>query len=135
MTQRVATVVYTAKILLPDGYRDAFELSLQLPDTPGETIEFPTIQKCEKGQTGWVEIPEEGQDPFSLEHPAPFVTITGDDEGTDSSQPAAAGTTDDDGDDADDGDGSNTLGEIGLVAGLLGLVLSGAAFVQVRRRA
>ena len=41
ITERVATVTYTATTPLPEGYRDAFELSLQLPDQEGETPGLP----------------------------------------------------------------------------------------------
>ena len=60
---------------LPDGQRDTFELSFQVPDAAGETLAFPTIQTCEKGETGWVEVPAEGQDAEELEHPAPSFEI------------------------------------------------------------
>lgn len=76
VTERDATVVYTTKTPLPDGYRDAFELSLKLPETEGTTLAFPTIQTCEKGETAWIEVPTDGQDPEELEHPAPALTIT-----------------------------------------------------------
>ena len=82
ITERVAEVVYTAKTPVPDGYRDTFVLSVTVPDTPGETIYFPTIQTCEAGETAWIEIPAEGQDHDDLEAPAPSVEMiepTGDD--------------------------------------------------------
>ncbi len=74
VTERVGQVVYTAKDPLPDGYRDAFELSLQIPDVAGETLVFPVIQTCEKGETAWVEVAEEGAE--EPEHPAPAVVVT-----------------------------------------------------------
>ena len=57
VTERVASVEYTAKTPLPDGERDAFELSLQLPEKAGETLAFPAVQTCEKGETAWTEVP------------------------------------------------------------------------------
>jgi len=63
VTERTASIVYTADEPLPEGQRDTFELSFQVPDEAGETLAFPTIQTCEQGETGWVEIPSEGQDP------------------------------------------------------------------------
>ncbi len=76
VTERDATVTYTTRTPLPDGQRDAFELSLQLPDTEGETLAFPIVQSCVKGQTGWTEVAPEGGNPDDLEHPAPTLTIT-----------------------------------------------------------
>ena len=52
ITERVDQVVYTAKTPLPDGYRDAFVLSLKVPDVAGQTLSFPTIQTCEVGGDG-----------------------------------------------------------------------------------
>ena len=75
LTERVSEVVYTARTPVPDGYRDTFVLSLTVPDTPGETIFFPTIQTCGQGETAWIEIPAEGEDPAALAAPAPAVRV------------------------------------------------------------
>lgn len=76
VTERVAQVVYTATAPLPDGQRDAFELSLQIPeDAADTTLYFPTVQTCELGETAWVQIPEEGQDGHDLDAPAPSVDV------------------------------------------------------------
>lgn len=76
VTERVAQVVYTAATPLPDGQRDAFELSLQIPeDAADTTLYFPTVQTCEQGETAWVQIPEEGQDGHDLDAPAPSVDV------------------------------------------------------------
>ena len=76
ITERVAEVVYTAKTPVLDGYRDVFVLSVPIPaDAAGTTMSFPTIQTCEAGETAWIEIPAEGQDPEELESPAPSVAV------------------------------------------------------------
>ena len=76
VTERVAEVVYTATTPLPDGQRDAFELSLKIPeDAADTTLYFPTVQTCEQGETAWVQIPEEGQDGHDLDAPAPSVDV------------------------------------------------------------
>lgn len=131
ITERDATVTYTARTPLPDKQRDAFELSLKLPDKAGQTLAFPVVQTCHKGQTGWTEVAASGQDADSLEHPAPTVTLTaasddGDGHGSTApsptpTQPAAAAAGPD-------------LGAWGLGAGLLGLAAGVTALVQVRRR-
>lgn len=133
LTERDGTVTYTAITPLPDKQRDSFELSLKLPDAAGQTLAFPTVQTCGKGQTGWTEVAAAGQDADSLEHPAPTLTLTegsGDGNGHGSAtatpsaapaQPAAAGSGPD-------------LGVYGLVAGVLGLAAGGTALVQVRRK-
>lgn len=141
ITERVGTVVYTAKTPLPDGYRDTFELSLQLPDTPGETLVFPIIQTCQDGESPWVEVPTEGQDPEELERPAPTVTITeavGDGHGSEAGEQAAAETGGETAEatpagESDDSDDSNTVAYAGLGAGVLGILVGGAALARGRR--
>lgn len=138
ITERDATVVYTAKTPLPDGDRDAFELSLKLPEEAGKTLAFPAIQTCQKGQTAWTEIAAAGQDPDKLEHPAPLVVLdaAAPAEGKADSTVGTAGLQNTAATETRSGDGgSNTLGVLGLITGLLGLLAGGAALVLVRRRA
>ena len=140
VTERDGVVVYTAKTPLPDGYRDAFDLSVKLPEEEGKTLAFPAIQTCEKGETAWAEIAAEGQDAEELEHPAPTVTITAAEEEGGHGDAAATGSSDEDAaapeaSDASEDEDSNTLGALGLGAGVLGLLAGGAALVQVRRKA
>jgi uncharacterized protein YcnI len=143
VTERTASIVYTATTPLPDGERDAFELSFQLPDAEGETLSFPTIQTCEKGETGWTEVPADGQDAEELESPAPAFEIVaaeagghGDDAAAEPAADDADGADDTDvsadasADDADDS--SSVLGWAGLVAGLLGLAAGGLALARTR---
>jgi uncharacterized protein YcnI len=123
VTERVEQVVYTTDDPLPEGYRDAFELSLQLPDTPGETLAFPVIQTCEDGETAWVETSEDGS-PEELEAPAPTVALQAADE--EAADEEAAG--------AEAGDDDTALAVAALVAGVLGLVAGVTALIAVRRR-
>ena len=136
VTERVAEVTYRAVEPLPDGYRDTFELSLTLPDTPGETLAFPVIQTCEKGENPWTEVPGEGQDPEQLEFPAPSVTIT---EATDGDHHSADATVSESdaatGPGADDADDSDALGIVGLVVGAVGVIVGGIALARTRRQA
>ena len=132
VTERVDQVVYTARTPLPDGQRDTFELSLQLPDDEGTALAFPIVQTCESGETGWTEEAGDGQDPEELEHPAPLVTITAADgaeggHGDDAAEADAEGA-----DDGEDSDG-NGLALAGLVAGLLGIVVGGLALARSRK--
>ncbi|GAA1924731.1 DUF1775 domain-containing protein [Nocardioides hwasunensis] len=135
VTERTASIVYTARTPLPEGQRDTFELSFQVPDAEGETLSFPTIQTCEQGETGWVEVPAEGQDADELESPAPsfeIVAASGDiedsaeqasatAEGSGDSQPAAAAEG-----------GSSAVGWVGVGLGLVGAVLGGLALARSR---
>jgi len=64
---------------LDNAQFDEFVLMLRLPDLPlgkaGETIYFPTVQVCEKGENAWTGIPAAGQKWHDLAEPAPFVKI------------------------------------------------------------
>ncbi|WEX08450.1 copper chaperone PCu(A)C [Chelativorans sp. AA-79] len=62
---------------LADEHYDEFVVRGTLADAKaGERIFFRATQTCPSGkEEAWVEVPAEGQDPHSLEHPAPFVTI------------------------------------------------------------
>lgn len=137
LTERVSQVVYTAKQPLPDGFRDSLELSLQLPDAAGETLAFPVVQSCVKGETGWVETAAEGQDPHELDAPAPTVIITpatgGDDShATDEDQAAAVSAQSEPSGDEDD-DSGNGLAVAGLATGVAGLLLGGGALARTRK--
>lgn len=145
ITEKVDTVTYTAKTALPDGYRDAFEVQIQVPDEPGKVLTFPTIQQCEKGQTAWTEVPAAGQDPETLEHPAPAFTVTAAATGPDpsSASPAPSGSPSG-GSSTDSGamvgmsdsDGSsNTWGYLGVAFGVVGIAMGGAALARSRRKA
>ncbi len=132
VTERVDQVVYTARSPLPDGTRDTFELSLQLPDAEGETLAFPVVQTCEQGENPWTETAADGQGPEELEFPAPLVTITAaeagsDGHGADDAEDAPAAATEDE---TDDGNG---LALAGLGTGILGIVIGGLALARSRR--
>jgi len=137
ITERVDQVVYTATTPLPEGVRDTFELSLQLPDAAGETLAFPTIQTCEEGETAWTEVAAEGAE--EPENPAPSVSVTeatgGGAHGAPAETTSVASEADTASSAAADDDGSGTaLGVAGLVAGLLGLAAGVTALVTGRRK-
>ncbi|WP_435737976.1 DUF1775 domain-containing protein [Cellulosimicrobium sp. PMB13] len=142
-TERVAEIVYTAKTPVPNGYRDSFELSLKLPDAADETLDFPTVQTCEEGETAWVEIPAQGQSSDDLESPAPSFVVTA----AEASDPGAAeAETEDAAAEAASEDGSATASSVApddagtpvvswvaLALGAAGLVLGALALVRSRR--
>lgn len=139
VTERVGKIVYTAEKPLPPGQRAEFELSVKLPDTPGKTLVFPTVQTCQEGETAWVQVPASGQSAHQLAHPAPTVTVLpagsesgsshGNGSGTQSSSadtsPAASGS---------DVSSPGALAITGLIVAVLGLALAAAAFVRTRRQ-
>lgn len=136
ITKRTSQIVYTAKTPLSPELRDALVLSVHLPDAAGTTLNFPTLQTCESGQTDWSETAAVGQDPHSLKAPAPAMTITADsaaDGHGDAAHPAgsshsagapteqAAAVTD---------SGADARSWAGLAAGLGGLVLGAGALLR-----
>ncbi|TFC29612.1 DUF1775 domain-containing protein [Cryobacterium sp. TMT1-3] len=139
ITTRVGQVRYTAVTPLPDGFRDTFALSLQLPaDSEGETLAFPVLQTCEVGETNWNEATVSGEDEPAL--PAPFITVTaatGDAHGhSDADTDAETVATHDDATAAPataasaDDILARVLGAGGLVVGAVGIVLA----VTARRK-
>lgn len=140
ITKRTSKIVYTAKAPLDPELRDALVLSVKLPDAAGKTLHFPTLQNCEQGQTDWSEIAKDGQDPHSLEAPAPSLTVTAaaaDGHGSPASAETdtAAGTaraSSVTGSGSDNG--SQARSWAGLVAGVGGLALGGVALMRGRSR-
>ncbi|HYG93853.1 MAG TPA: YcnI family protein [Nocardioides sp.] len=128
IVERVSQVVYTAKQPLPDGYRDTVALSVQLPDAEGESLAFPVVQTCQRGETGWTETATDGQDPEELEAPAPVVTITAADGGH-----AASATVEEDTGSEESAGTDNSLAAVGLGAGLAGLAVGVIALARTRR--
>ncbi|GAB2652052.1 YcnI family copper-binding membrane protein [Kribbella swartbergensis] len=139
IVERVASVTFSTDTPLPDGHRDVFELAVRLPDTEGAKLVFPTIQTCEQGESAWIEVPQDGQDIKELELPAPGFVVSGEGEGGHHGATSAASTTGDSRSDeapdaAPESNGGKALTLAALVAGVLGSVLGGAAFVRQRRR-
>jgi periplasmic copper chaperone A len=143
ITRGVSEVIYTAKQPLPPDRLDSLPISMKFPaGDEGDSVYFPVVQKCAKGQTGWIQIPAEGENPDELEEPAPAVVLTAAEgeggaaeEKADeaAAQPAsnvtaAATTTDDD-------DGAPVwLAVVALVVGALGLMAGIGGLMAGRRR-
>jgi len=62
---------------LPDAFYDEFVLSVFLAGelTAGQTLYFPVIQTCEKGEHRWVETPVPGKHGGSEGDPAPGIKL------------------------------------------------------------
>lgn len=130
VTERVAEVVWTALEPLPDGQRDVLQLSVQLPaDAAGSTLYFPVVQTCEEGESAWIEIPAEGQDPHDLALPAPSLSVVGGlGHGEDDS-----GHGDDAGAGAGEAAGPDAWTVAALGVGVLGLVVGATAWLRPRK--
>lgn len=77
VTERTSVITFTADESVEGGIYGMVSLRLGLPeDAAGETIYFPVVQECEEGETGWIQIPEDGEDEADLAEPAPSITVT-----------------------------------------------------------
>ena len=61
--------------LLPDGYYGEFQLRATMPNEPGKTLYFKSIQGCEKGEIRWIEVPKAEDPPGSVKEPAPSIRL------------------------------------------------------------
>lgn len=73
ITDVVAEVTWSGKLL--DENFDQFGLHMKLPNKPGETLYFPTVQECEHGAHRWIEIPAAGKTRGDYKEPAPFLKL------------------------------------------------------------
>lgn len=81
----VSAVTFTAVTPVPVELRGAVSLSVGLEEDAAETLAFPVVQQCVDGRTEWNQIAAQGEDPHSLDAPAPVVSIA---EGEDAAQGA-----------------------------------------------
>lgn len=131
----VSALTYTALSPVPTDLRGAVSMGVGLDEDTPDSLAFPVEQRCVDGTTEWTQIAENGEDPHSLDAPAPVVTVA-----------AAAATGHGDHGDAADPDAAadspaapaaeslwgTILGAGGLVAGSAALVVSVLAY---RRKA
>lgn len=110
ITERIGQVVYTSTSGgLAEGFRDTFELALQLPaGEAGEVIAFPVTQTCTEGTAVW-----EGED-------APSVTLTA--AATEGDGHGATGETETAGNVTTDAAAGSSDGAIDLVARIIGVL-------------
>jgi periplasmic copper chaperone A len=137
----VSGVTWTATGAPLDAHHLAlFGMSVQLPDGDvGETVYFPTVQRCEEGATRWIEIPAEGETADDLESPAPAIVLTeaGGGHGAEESE-EAEGAPEAAADDltsepaAATEEGTDALTWVALAIGVLGIVMGGAALARSR---
>ena len=57
---------------LPDETAMTFRIRMTLPNTPGQTIFFPFVQRCEIGEIAWIDLPAGDVEP---EQPAPAMVL------------------------------------------------------------
>lgn len=127
----VSAVTYTALSPVPTDLRGAVSMSVGLDENTPDSLAFPVVQQCVEGATEWTQLAEDGEDPHSLDSPAPVVTVTEAEAGGHGEHDAAETTTD-----AADAPVAadplpTILGAGGLVAGVAALVVAVLAY---RRR-
>jgi uncharacterized protein YcnI len=66
-------IVWTGN--LPGDQFDEFALLTKLPDQAGP-LYFPAIQTCGADEAQWNQIPDPGDAPGALDHPAPSLLVT-----------------------------------------------------------
>lgn len=127
----VSAVTYTAVTPVPIDLRGAVSMSIGLDEDTPETLAFPVVQTCVEGSTEWTQLAEDGEDPHSLDNPAPVVTVAEAESGRHESGHGGTGAVAAESAPAPDPLGG-ILGGTGLAAGLAALVISVLAY---RRRA
>lgn len=128
----VSAVTYTALTPVPVDLRGAVSMSVGLDEDTPDTLVFPVVQTCVDGANEWTQIAADGEDPHSLDNPAPVVTVTaGEADGHATTEHENADATASDAEPASDPLGT-IMGGAGLVAGIAALVVAVLAY---RRRA
>jgi uncharacterized protein YcnI len=121
VNEEVARITWTATgkqgAIAPGQFKD-FPLSVQIPDKANTALTFKALQTYSNGQiVRWIGAPDS-------DTPAPQVKVT----------PAAATARHAAAKASDTNSASKGLGIAALVAGILGLLLGGAALLTARRR-
>lgn len=131
ISEGVTEVIWTGGPL-PLGVFELFTIRATVPDTPGETLYFPIVQRCEVGENAWIEIPQEGQNGEGLESPAPAINLVASaSQGTDGGTGAVVADIAS----KDDNNNGSTIGWVALgVSAIAALVAFGTLAVGLRRR-
>jgi uncharacterized protein YcnI len=129
----VSAVTYTALTPVPHDLRGAVSMAIGTDEDTPDTLVFPVVQTCVEGSTEWTQVAADGEDPHSLDNPAPVVTLAPAEDG---GHDGASGHEDEDAAASDPAPASDPLGAVlggaGLAAGLAALVVAVLAY---RRRA
>jgi uncharacterized protein YcnI len=70
---RPTAIVWTGE--LPADQFDEFAILTKLPDQAGP-LYFPAFQTCGADEAPWNQVPDPGDAPGSLDHPAPSLLVT-----------------------------------------------------------
>ncbi len=76
VTEGPKEIVWSGGSLSDDNYDEFVFTSFLAGDfQPGQSVAFPTVQQCAKGEARWDQIATDGQNPHSLKSPAPALRI------------------------------------------------------------
>ena len=75
VTEVVGALVWSGGSF-PDFAYEQFEFRAMLPDEPGRRLDFVVNQKCGDLMLNWDDIAAPEADPWALEEPAPYITLT-----------------------------------------------------------
>ncbi|GAA2005066.1 DUF1775 domain-containing protein [Microbacterium ulmi] len=71
-----ARITFTADSPIESGLKASVAMDvLFAADAANTVVAFPVTQECAAGETAWTEVAAEGEDPGSLDDPAPLVTV------------------------------------------------------------
>jgi uncharacterized protein YcnI len=77
ITEVADEVTWTGGRLPPDQL-GLFNMLVRLPNAPGRTLYFRTVQKCATGESRWIDTVPDGEPTWKVwatEHPSPFVQL------------------------------------------------------------
>jgi uncharacterized protein YcnI len=141
ITEVVSKITWTGGEIGPTEF-DEFGVSVGPLPSDVDQILFPAIQTYDSGEVvRWIdEPPADGEE--EPENPAPALTLVEPEEEGGGSSPggsggdeAASGLTVENTASQDDVDGASTMGIVGIVVGILGLLVGGFALLRTRRPA
>jgi uncharacterized protein YcnI len=139
ISEVVSKVTWTGGQIGPTEF-DEFGVSVGPLPTDVDQILFPAIQTYDSGEVvRWIDAPAaDGEE--EPENPAPALTLVDEEDegaaatsGSSGSGDQAAGVTVENAATQDDVDGASTMGIVGIVVGVIGLLVGGFALVRTRR--
>jgi uncharacterized protein YcnI len=140
ITEVVSKITWTGGEIGPTEF-DEFGVSVGPLPSDVDQILFPAIQTYDSGEVvRWIDEPAaDGEE--EPENPAPALTLVepeeegGGSSASGSGDEAASGLTVENTATQDDVDGASTMGIVGIVVGVLGLLVGGFALLRTRRPA
>jgi periplasmic copper chaperone A len=130
VTEKIASVTWSGGRIAPGEFQE-FGVSFQVPETPGESLIFPSLQTYSNGEVvRWVDPDPEA------ETPAPQVEVLppAEEEGGGEAAPAAEEETAAPAESSEGDDEGNGLAIVALILGIAGLAAGLAALALALRR-